>query len=192
MPFRVMWRFLLAGLLACCGLVLLFIASFGDPTARLRDLHTAFAAARAPETQAASASTIEPPAVAQVDQGLTVAAVAARPGCSAPQLPLGNVAEANAGMAPAQQSEPAQRTASAGRQDNSASRHQQSHKRRSAHHQSTASLSATRQAGKATPRKTGAGDRPLSRRNEDRHSPTDSAVPAKDVETRDPLAMSTR
>jgi hypothetical protein len=176
MPVRATWRFLLAGLLACCGLVLLFIASFGDPTARLRDLHPAFAATRAPERQAAPASTIEPPAVPQVDQGSMVAAVAAPPGCSAPQ------AEANAGMAPAPQSEPAQRTASAGRQDGSASLHQQSHKRRrSAHHQSTASRSATRQASKATPR---ASDRPLSRRDEDRHSPTDGAVSAKDVETR--------
>ena len=183
MPFRAMW---LAGLLACCGLVLLFIASFSDPAARLRDLHPAFAA-RAPERQAAPASTIEPPAVPQVDQGSMVAAVAAPPSCSAPQLPLGNVAEANAGMARAQQSEPAQRTASAGRQDGSASLHQQSHKRRrSAHHQSTASRSATRQASKATPR---ASDRPLSRRDEDRHSPTDGAVSAKDVETR---AMSAR
>jgi hypothetical protein len=187
MPVRATWRFLLAGLLACCGLVLLFIASFGDPTARLRDLHPAFAATRAPERQAAPASTIEPPAVPQVDQGSMVAAAAAPPGCSAPQLPLGKVAEANAGMARAQQSEPAQRTTSAGRQDGSASLHQQSHKRRrSAHHQSTASRSATRQASKATPR---ASDRPLSRRDEDRHSPTDGAVSAKDVETR---AMSAR
>jgi hypothetical protein len=183
MPFRVTWRFLLAGLLACCGLVLLFIAPFGDPAARSRDLHAAFAAARAPERQA-SGITIELPA--------TVAAVAAPLGCSAPLLPLGNVAEANAGMTPAPQSESVQRSASAGRQDGSVSPHQQSHKRRSPHHQSAASRSATRQAGKATPRKPGAGDRQLSRRDKDQHSPTDGAVPAKDVETRNPLAMSTR
>ena len=33
-----MLRFLLAGLVTVCGLVLLFVASFGDPSSALRDI----------------------------------------------------------------------------------------------------------------------------------------------------------
>ena len=43
-----MWRFLLAGLSTVGGLVLLFVASFGDPMSIMRDLRSASTAEQAP------------------------------------------------------------------------------------------------------------------------------------------------
>src|SRR5438034_1359303 len=61
-----MWRFLLAGLITGGGLVVLFIASFGDPATTSRNLHSAFAVAQRPARQLAAESTamIEAPAAA--------------------------------------------------------------------------------------------------------------------------------
>src|ERR1700751_4116259 len=55
-----MLRFLLAGLITVAGVVLLFVASFGDPNTALRDLRTML-----PVIQMKSAPTPAAPQVAQ-------------------------------------------------------------------------------------------------------------------------------
>jgi hypothetical protein len=77
-----MWRFVLAGMITVSGVVLLFVASFGDPSTALRDVRALLPVVQAPAVTTAAAPASPKPATAPSQ----APAAAAPPSTPAPDM----------------------------------------------------------------------------------------------------------